>query len=230
MKSPAKRKMKSPAKRNHLRKEDGNNICQLGIASLIRKNTDMGPLRDFLNDIVHSKDKGGKLEFNNDTDIIFTQNNINASDHCTDGADVCQRGLGAWFRSRSSSLNCYDDLSQYAVHPSNDTYDPEIDTLLEKCSKKSVEELDTMCTVPASLLNEKNRLWKIYMDEKDEELRKQEEELRKQEQKHLKKKIKELKRLGITLEDVRLMYEELSRTRSRTRSIHTRSTGDPSGW
>jgi hypothetical protein len=213
--------MKSPSKKNKKKKGDGNNICQLGIASLIREKTGYGLFRDNLNDIIHSKDKGGILEFNKNTDAFFTKNNINASEYCTDGADVCQRGLGVWFRrGNRRDSDCYNDLSQHAVHAYTDTYDPEIDTLLEKCSRKSVKELDQMCEVHGT---DKFRLWNIYMVEK-------EEELRNQKQKRLKKQLKELKRLGITLEDLELMYAERSSTRSRTRQNKDISPSLVSGW
>ena len=81
MKSHVKRRMKSPVKRRKKRK-DGNDICQLGIASLIREKTSHGLFRDYLNKIVHGKEKiDSKLEFDKHTDAFFTKNGINASPH-----------------------------------------------------------------------------------------------------------------------------------------------------
>ena len=220
MKSPVKRRMKSPVKRRKKRK-DGNDICQLGIASLIREKTSPGFVRDYLNKIVHGKENfDSKLEFDIDTDTFFTKNGINASEYCNDGADVCQRGLGVWFRNRSAQgLDCYDDLSSDAVHATTVTYDPKIDTLLKKCSRKSIEELDRMCNVHESLRSNKNNVWNTYIKKQQEQEKKEEEELRKQEQKRLKKQLKELKRLGIEPKDVELMYTERSHTRSQTRKM-----------
>lgn len=226
--SPKNRKRRSKNRAG----KDGNTICQLGIAAFLREKEQFGVFRDHLNRIVHSKDKNmweKKLEYDDDTDKLFKNHNYNPSDYCTspaDGADVCQRGLGVWFRrGNKNTNNCYDDLSDRAVHSKSTTYEPEIDLLLKECSGMSLDDLDKLCRVPIE--EEKRQKWKEWKEWKKEQEKKIEDERIQQQQKIDQRVKKELKRLDA---EEGFQYKRGS-TRSQTRRWSQSQHCDSiSGW
>jgi hypothetical protein len=148
-------------------KKDGNNICQIGIASILRENhKKYDDIKDQLNSIVHSKDKKDKkdtLIFSKETDDFFREKlKIDPEDYCKDGSDVCQKGLSSYFRS----MCCYDKLSE-EVHNKNNEYDYNIDKLLKKCTGINIEELDSKCSP------KNTKKYDIRKQIKEEEERKQ---------------------------------------------------------
>lgn len=160
------------------RKKDGNTICQLGIASILRNNyKKYDAINDELNWIVHSKDTDTNLYFSKETDDFFREKfEIDPKNYCKDGSDVCQKGLSSYYRSRVYSKQCYDKMSE-EVHNNNNDYDYEVEELLKNCIGKKIEELDSKC-VPEN--TDKFRIRKEEEQRKvmEKRIKKEEEERR----------------------------------------------------
>jgi hypothetical protein len=198
------------------KKKDGNNICQIGIASILRENhKKYDDINDQLNSIVHSKDRTDRtLIFSKETDDFFREKlKIDPEDYCKDGSDVCQKGLSSYYRSRC----CYDKLSE-EVHNKNNDYDYNLDKLLNRCTALKIEELDSKCSPKNS---------------KKYDVRKQikeEEERRQRVHNYFMKREKEWN------ESRRIARKKRSRSRSRSRYPlrYRRSRSplrySPSGW
>jgi hypothetical protein len=164
------------------KKKDGNNVCQLGIASILRNNyKKYDAINNELNSIVHSKDKDRfgneknvNLEFSKETDDFFKEKlKIDPEDYCKDGSDVCQKGLSSYYRDRVYFKKCYDKMSE-EVHNKNNEYDYEVDELLKECTGKKIEELDSKC--------EPKNTHKLNIRKEEEKRKKEEKRLKKEEE------------------------------------------------